>query len=318
MDSSTLLLRLLSFSVKPSYAIVVIMTTSSKKGFQRIALLGRKHGQGSLETLNALIEFLLGEGRKLVLERETANLLHEKHDLPVVNSDMLSKHCDLIIVVGGDGSMLKAAHCAIDQNLPLLGINRGYLGFLTDIRPDEFSKIEEVVNGDYIEEIRFMLQATVQFHDKPIDHQAALNEVALIRGDVVRMVEFEVYIDGDFVSSQRADGLIVATPTGSTAYALSGGGPILEPTVDALVLVPIFPHTLSSRPIVVGSDNEIKIKVTQYNEVSPWVSCDGQNRIAVPSGDVILINKKKPGLRLIHPADYNYFQTLREKLSWTG
>lgn len=287
----------------------------SKPGFNRIALIGREGTTGVPETLTALIDYLRTKKKQVVLEESAVQMIKDGR-LPVIAAKDLKKHADLLIVVGGDGSMLNAAHIAVAQQLPVLGINRGRLGFLTDIHPDHFDKIDAILNGQYQEESRFLLDASIKCNSKLIANEAALNDVVLLPGDVAQMIEYDVYINDEFVCNQRADGLIVATPTGSTAYALSGGGPILHPTLDAIVLVPMFPHTLSSRPIVVRSNSKIRITIAKENDVSPYVSCDGQTRVAVAPGSDIQIQKKPQELRLIHPQDYNYYETLRRKLDW--
>jgi NAD+ kinase len=282
--------------------------------FRKVALFGRQRVEGIEETLLAVRDYLANIPIEVVLEPDTAELIPDA-DLPVFSKDLICKNCDLLIVVGGDGSMLNAAHIAINYGLPVLGINRGRLGFLTDIRPDELYKVNEVLAGRYIEENRFLLQAEIEMTDQ-VKKMIALNDVVLLPGNIAHMIEFEVRINNQVICTQRADGIIVATPTGSTAYALSGGGPILHPQLDAIVLVPMFPHTLSSRPIVVKSDSEITIHLSAQTEVSPRVSCDGQERIPLAAGGIIKIKKNPKTLRLIHPLDYNYYQTLREKLGW--
>lgn len=282
--------------------------------FRKVALLGRQRVEGIEETLLALRDYLLTYPIDVVLEPDTAEMIPDAN-LPIFSKELICKNCDLLIVVGGDGSMLNAAHIAIKYGLPVLGINRGRLGFLTDIRPDELNQLGDVLSGKYIEEHRFLLNAQIQTQDRTKE-MVALNDVVLLPGNIAHMIEFEVRINNQVICTQRADGIIVATPTGSTAYALSGGGPILHPQLDAIVLVPMFPHTLSSRPIVVKSDSEIMIHLSPSNEVSPRVSCDGQERIPLSPGGKIIIKKNPETLRLIHPLDYNYYQTLREKLGW--
>lgn len=282
--------------------------------FRKVALFGRQRVEGIEETLLAVRDYLAQIPIEVVLEPDTAELIPDT-DLPVFSKELICKNCDLLIVVGGDGSMLNAAHIAINYGLPVLGINRGRLGFLTDIRPDELYKVNEVLAGKYIEEHRFLLQAEIETTDQ-VRQMIALNDVVLLPGNLAHMIEFEVRINNQIICTQRADGIIVATPTGSTAYALSGGGPILHPQLDAIVLVPMFPHTLSSRPIVVKSDSEITIQLSHITEVTPRVSCDGQERIPLAPGGQIKIKKNPKTLRLIHPVDYKYYQTLREKLGW--
>lgn len=283
----------------------------------KIILIGRPNVAGAPETLNALYAFLTQRQAKIAVDKDTAKMLAAGRK-PALISPKILKSYELIIVVGGDGSLLNAAHLALPYNLPVLGINRGRLGFLTDIHPNDLQKVGEVLDGRYHIEQRFLLDARFYKNSakKPFAQDVALNDVVLLPGDIAHMIAFEIYINGQFVCKQRADGLITATPTGSTAYALSGGGPILHPQLDAVVLVPMFPHTLSSRPVVVAGDSEIELHIAAANAVSPHVSCDGQNRIALPAGGRVVVSKKSQLLHLVHPQDYNYFKTLREKLKW--
>ncbi len=283
--------------------------------FHKILLMGRPGVVGVPPTLLALKDYLLSLNVELVVEKNTSHMMG-KHKLPIVSSEKLPQDCSLLIVVGGDGSLLTAAHIALPHNLPVLGINRGRLGFLTDIHPDELTKISAILSGHYQEEKRFLLATQLIHDEKLISEDVALNDVVLLPGDVAQMIEFEIIVNNEFVCTQRADGLIVATPTGSTAYALSGGGPILHPHLNAIVFVPMFPHTLSSRPVVIDGDSRIDICIGKNNETSPYVSCDGQTRVALPPGGKIQIRKNPEQLRLIHPIDYHYFTTLREKLGW--
>ncbi len=285
------------------------------KPFKTIALMSRQRSnESATEILKTLTVYLIEKNCQLVLERETAELLGDVN-WPHYNVEELGQHCDLIIVVGGDGSILQAAQAAIQFDKPILGINRGYLGFLADIYPNELNdRLGKMLAGEYQKEQRFLLNATVQ-KSQPIS-SSALNDVVLLPGQVAHMIEFEIFIDQQFVCRQRADGLIVATPTGSTAYALSGGGPILHPALDAIVLVPMFPHTLSSRPIVISGDSKVILHIAKNSTVFPRLSCDGQAHIELESDDYISIEKKSQKLTLIHPLDYDYFDTLRVKLHW--
>lgn len=278
--------------------------------FKHIALIGRA-GKKSADTLEAVKDYLLSKNLAVYIEMHTAEMML-KNNLPLFSEKNVPSDIDLMIVVGGDGSLLNAAHCALPHDLPVLGINRGRLGFLTDIHPTELSKIGEVLSGKYFIEKRFLLSA--QLVEKPLG--IALNDVVLLPGNTAQLIEFDIFINDQFVCQQRADGLIIATPTGSTAYALSGGGPILHPRLDAIVLVPMFPHTLSSRPIVVDGDAKIELFIRNENETSPCISCDGQQRMVIEPGSRITISKHKKALRLIHPENYEYFATLREKLGW--
>lgn len=282
--------------------------------FNKVGIIGKQRGENLSETLTILKNYLLMRGITVYLDQETDSLLPDSA-LTLVPRDRLGSLCDLIIVVGGDGSFLNAARFVVDSQIPVLGINRGRLGFLTDIRPQELeAKIGAVLDGEYIIEKRFLLTATFEPAKHPA--QTALNDVVLLPGDVAHMIEFEVFIQDQFVCSQRADGLIIATPTGSTAYALSGGGPILHPSLDAVVLVPMFPHTLSMRPIVVDANSTIKISISPNNETAPRISCDGQERLSITPGSQLIISKKKETLPLLHPKDYQYYKTLRSKLHW--
>lgn len=287
---------------------------SSQPTFTHIALMGRQRADGIEETLLALYRHLTARGYHVVFEQETAAAVVSQ-PCAGVPAASLSEHAQLLVVVGGDGSLLHAAKIAVEQGLPVLGINRGRLGFLTDIYPHEYSKIEAVLTGAYQEEARFLLSAQLQTapHAKSL---VALNEIVISPGNIGHMIEFEVSIGDEFVCGQRADGLILATPTGSTAYALSAGGPIVHPSLDALVLAPMFPHTLSNRPLVVPADRMIAIKIAATNIAIPFVSSDGQQQFSIPPGDTLLVKKHAQPLRLIHPLDYTYYTGLRAKLGW--
>lgn len=283
--------------------------------FKTVGIFGRVKNSGVRETLKALIHYLSELQQDFFVENETAAQLNDEK-IPHLPREQLGMHCNLLIVVGGDGSLLHAAHTIIEQNIPVLGINRGSLGFLTDIHPTELKKIQSILNGHYTLEERFLLTATLQNDTKMMNPEDALNEVAIIPDSVPHMIEFEIDIDDQFVCSLNSDGIIIATPTGSTAYALSGGGPILHPDLNAIVLVPMFPHSLNSRPIVVNADREIKVKITHNNKTSPRISCDGHAHLSAKPGSSILIRKKEKKLQLIHPIDYNYYEALRSKLHW--
>lgn len=286
--------------------------------FRNIGMIGRIGSVKVVETLRRLRNFLVAEGYQLVIEESTAEMI-PGHGLQVASKKLLGEICDLVIVVGGDGSLLGAARELAKYNVPLLGVNRGRLGFLTDISPDDLeAQVVRVLQGDYIEERRFLLDVFVKRNGNPIGYGSALNDVVLHPGRSTRMIGFDLLIEGQFVYSQRSDGLIVATPTGSTAYSLSAGGPIMHPRLDAMVLVPMFPHTLSSRPIVVDGNSEIKIIIGEDNETYPQISCDGQIDIMCAPGDQITIVKKPFKVCLIHPSQHNFYATCREKLGWAG
>lgn len=284
--------------------------------FQNIGLIGRTESDSAVLSLRRLMAFLEREGYSVVLEKNTANDVAD-HKARVSSKDKLGELCDLVIVVGGDGSLLAAARALAKFSVPLLGINRGRLGFLTDITPDEIEqKVGEVLSGKYMAESRFLLDMSVTRDGKPIGKGSSLNDVVIHPGEYIRMIEFDLFIDGQFVYTQRSDGLIVSTPTGSTAYALSGGGPIMHPKLDAIVVVPLNPHTLSSRPIVVEGSSEFKIIIGEQNTTHSYVTCDGHEQVVTEPGDVIRIHKKPHRLTLIHPIDHNFYETCRSKLNW--
>lgn len=284
--------------------------------FERIGLVGRPGHEGVVETLRRLLKFLVAKELSIVVDDITAKLI-DQHGQQECTREELSQHCDLVIVVGGDGSMLNIAkHIASDQ-VPVIGINRGRLGFLTDVLPDEIeTKIDDVLSGNYTVESRFLLDV-FKISDGEKQHLgSALNDVVLHPGQAAQMIEFELFVDNEFVYSQESDGLIVATPTGSTAYALSAGGPIMHPGLDAVVLVPMYPHSLSSRPIVVDGNSEIRLVVAEKESLRPQLSCDGEVKYTASAGDEILVSKKQIPLQLVHPPEHNFYQACRSKLGW--
>lgn len=225
---------------------------------------------------------------------------------------------DLVIVVGGDGTILNAAHLLAAHDAPLLGVNVGRLGFLADIPLDRVrEEVGAVLEGHYTEERRFLLTGAIHRSGHAVHDHIAFNDVVMQKSESGRMIEFETHVDGSFVCTHRADGVIVATPTGSTAYALSGGGPILHPGLDALVLVPICPHTLSDRPIVIGGGSVVEIVLTRgYGEPIAQVSWDGQDWQPLAPGDRVVVQRAAGGVHLLHPLNHDYYKTLRTKLHW--
>lgn len=285
--------------------------------FQRIGLLAKASGANVGQTLHTLVGFLAERHHEIHLSESSAAALGEADaGLPV---PALVQRVDLLIVVGGDGTMLFAARAAANTHIPVLGINLGRLGFLTDISPQSATaSLARVLDGEYVEDPRCLLSARVGDGQMPRVEQTAFNDVVLQKWDTARLIEFETYIDGSFVNAQRSDGLIVATPTGSTAYALSGGGPLLHPELDALVLVPICPHTLSNRPLVVAGSSVVEIVVSGHTDPAHVrISCDGQESVGLQSGERVRIAKHKCSLRLIHPAGHDHYRLLRAKLGWS-
>ena len=286
--------------------------------FTRVVLYARQYRSNPYvsETLHHLKDYLLSLKTEVGCDLETSTYFTDLK-IPILTMKDFKTESDLIIVVGGDGSLLGAAQMAVQANLPIVGINRGRLGFLTDIAPDDIEKkLPDILQGHYIEEHRSLIHAMITGEQGSLTEEEALNDIVLTQGAVSHMIEFDVYIDALFVSHYRADGLIIATPTGSTAYALSAGGPILHPDLQAVVLVPMFPHTLSSRPIVLDLQSTIEIKFPLYNLSPLQLSFDGRARKDLPPGHSIQITKKDKPLRLLHPLGYNYYKTLRSKLGW--
>ncbi|MED6332345.1 MAG: NAD(+) kinase [Pseudomonadota bacterium] len=284
--------------------------------FKRIGLVGRPDHSGVVDSLLRLLAFLGNQDVDIVLDDVTARLIEN----PGVNEctrEELSSRCDLVIVVGGDGSILNVAKFIASDQVPVIGINRGKLGFLTDVLPNEIeTNIANVLNGDYSVDKRFLLDVVARRCTTEHNLGSALNDVVLHPGKAAQMIEFELFIDDKFVYSQESDGLIVSTPTGSTAYSLSAGGPIMHPHLNAVVLVPMYPHSLNSRPIVIDGDSEIKLIVAAKESLEPQLSCDGEVLYTAVAGDEFLVTKKTVPLQLIHPPNHSFYQACRSKLGW--
>lgn len=289
----------------------------AKKGFKRVVLYARqvRANQDINETLLHLIDFLQKQSITTFVDQDTAEIF--TLPTPVIARKDLKTDTDLMLVVGGDGSLLAAAKIAAEYNIPVVGVNRGYLGFLTDIPPQDFeNQITSVLTGNYTAEYRTMLHTQIHKNDKTYFDGTALNDIVLSRGNETRLITFDVYINKEFVSHYRADGLILATPTGSTAYALSAGGPIMHPDLEAIVMVPMFSHSLSSRPLVFASNSLVELHISDENERDLQISCDGNKSNIIKPGQIISIEKHKQKLHLLHPIDYHYYGTLQTKLGW--
>lgn len=288
-----------------------------KQKFKRVILYVRQHraNKDVSESLHRLVDFLKTQNVDIYQDIETSSNFDKT--IPVLPREVMGDKKDLIIVVGGDGSLLSAARMAVKVNTPVIGINRGRLGFLTDISPQDLeSQLAPVLDGQYEEEHRFLLHTEV-YNQKNICFKGdALNDVVLGRGNETHLIEFDVYVNQQFVSHFRSDGMILSTPTGSTAYALSAGGPIMHPQLNAIVLVPMFSHSLSSRPLVIDGQSNIELKISEFNENELRISCDGHESIMVKPGGRVIIEKNKHQLRLLHPLGYHYYDTLRSKLGW--
>jgi len=284
--------------------------------FQRIGLISKYGAIAVGATLRRLVDYLQTCGLDITLDESAAEHLPDS-TLTCVERPELAARCDLVIVVGGDGTILNAGRSLADTGVPLVGVNLGRLGFLADVSPDHMTdQLDQILAGDYALEERALLHAAVFREDRCINTGDALNDVVIHKWDVARMIELEVRIDGQLLNTQRSDGLIVATPTGSTAYALSGGGPILHPSLDAMLLVPICPHSLSNRPIVINETSAVDVIVHAGDYTQAQVTCDGQVNCALLPGDRVSIHKKAHPLKLIHPPGYDYYEILRRKFGW--
>jgi NAD+ kinase len=286
--------------------------------FSTIGIISRRDNRELVDTLLAVSAFLQRRPHTRIILDEAVSALLGTHPYETMARGQMAAVCQLVIVVGGDGSMLKAAPLLADHDLPVVGINRGRLGFLTDIRPESIElALGPILEGQFVQETRFLLEVFLDTPKGEVLLGAAMNDVVLHPGRAATMIEFELYIDGRFVYNQASDGLIVATPTGSTAYSMSAGGPIMHPKLDALVLVPMYPHSLSSRPIVIDSDSSIKLVIGDRENTAPQVSCDGSVVHTTSVGDTITIRRKQKQLKLLHPVDYDYYATCRSKLHWS-
>lgn len=282
--------------------------------FHHVGIIAKQHDDPRVgATVDRAIGKLQALGVRHHLEQRTAQQLGRDDGQPL---NSLGQRCDLILVVGGDGTFLSAARALADFDLALVGINLGRLGFLVDILPDEIEhRLEQILTGAFDADTRILLDAKLGDDTQP---QRALNDIVLHKWNSVRMLEFETYIDGRFVNAQRSDGLIIATPTGSTAYALSGGGPLIHPRLDALLLVPICPHTLSNRPLVIPGSSRIEIRICNLEPEQARVTCDGQVALPLHAGSRVRIERSPRRIRLLHPRDHDHYRILRAKLGWGG
>ena len=287
-----------------------------KSRFSHIGLIGKTEDRQVTTSLRALIDYLEQRDVSILLDAALADILPGSPHA-VVARDTLANSCDLAIVVGGDGTLLNAARSLAECGVAVLGVNLGRLGFLVDVSPEEMpDQLDRILAGDFTEEQRTLLHMTVTRDGKVLGESAALNDVVVHKKDIARMIELDTYIDRHFLNTNRSDGLIISTPTGSTAYALSGGGPILHPRLNAITLVPICPHTLSNRPIVLHDESTIEI-IIHKGTLEATVSCDGQVNQSLEADDLITVRKHDHALRLLHPPGHDYFAVLREKLRWS-
>ena len=282
--------------------------------FHTVGLVGKYDNQGMETSLRALGEFLRTRGHTVLLAVQSADHLGIT-DFQTYNLHDLASKSDAVVVLGGDGTMLSIARELAAHGAPLIGINQGRLGFLTDITVDDmYDAMAEILSGQYVAEERILLNGQIRRDGERVFEASAFNDVVVGKGGSGRLIDLEIAINSEFVYSQRADGLVVTTPTGTTAYALSAGGPIVHPTLEAVALVPICPHTLSARPIVVSSHSRIELHLTYADDAR--VHFDGQHHFDLHSGDHVWITRANRPITLLHPHSYSYYDTLRQKLHW--
>jgi NAD+ kinase len=284
--------------------------------FRHVGLVGKYQADGMRDVLDEIARFLVRQGLRVSLEQETA-LATGITAFGALTPDELGRECDLAVVVGGDGTMLGIARQLARFDTPLVGINQGRLGFITDIPIGQYAEaLAPMFAGDYEEERRTMLEGRVSRDGESIFEGLAMNDVVVSRGSAAGMVELKVEIGPEFVANIRADGLIVGSPTGSTAYALSAGGPILHPGIAAWAMVPIAPHDLSNRPIVLPDTGEIRIEIVAGRDAS--VSFDMQSLASLQHGDLVSLRRSQHQVRFLHPRGWSYYATLRRKLHWNA
>ncbi len=284
--------------------------------FRKIALLGKHHDPRVGDSMLALATHLKDRGRKVLVDA-SVDLPFPPATVDHVPEEQFATQADLIVAVGGDGTMLYAARLTTNAPVPLLGVNRGRLGFLTDVSPQEMrDRMDDVLEGRFECERRSLLKARLVRPGHPEVHAQALNDVVLQKWETGRMLDFETWIDDLYVNTHGGDGVIVATATGSTAYALSCGGPIIHPHLAALVLVPICPHTLSDRPIVVGGDARVEIRLIERPDTKAQVTCDGMLLGELGPGGRLLVEPTDAHVTLLHPPGHDYYRILRSKLHW--
>ncbi|MGE8397470.1 MAG: NAD kinase [Comamonas sp.] len=291
--------------------------------FRHVALVGKYQSSSASNTapeesrqvLVEIAKFLQSQGCEVILEAQTAAYTGLQSSFPSMQAESLGQHCDLGIVVGGDGTMLGIGRRLAKYGTPLIGINQGRLGFVTDIPLDEYQQVLlPMLQGEYEQEARTLMQARVVRQGETVFEALAMNDVVVNRGSTSGMVELRVEVDGQFLSNQRADGLIVATPTGSTAYTLSVGGPLMHPSIPAWLMAPIAPHTLSNRPIVLSDQAEVMMEVVGGRDIS--ANFDMQSLASLQHGDRIYVRRAEYKVHFLHPVGWNYFATLRKKLGW--
>ena len=293
------------------------MPPSKPTQFRHIALIGKYHassGPGAREILLDIAKFLEKSGVEVALEKDTASYTGINH-YPVLDVNGIGAQCDVGLVVGGDGTMLGIGRQLARFGVPLIGINQGRLGFITDIALEDYqSALAPMLQGEFTEDRRSLMHGQVMRDGRSVFDALAMNDVVVNRGASAGMLELRVEVDGRFVANQRADGLIIASPTGSTAYAMSAGGPILHPSISGWVMVPIAPHNLSNRPLMLPDTAQIAIEIVAGRDAS--ANFDMQSLASLLHGDRIMVRRSDYQVRFLHPLGWSYFDTLRKKLHW--
>ena len=290
-----------------------------KKEFNVVAIVARRLTDRILESITKIDSLLNEMGIQTLLEEKVLSALKLDRGDGVVTRAELGGVADLVIVVGGDGSILGVSRDLAGSGVPVVGVNRGSLGFLAAIAPGDIEeKFEQILSGDYSIEDHFLLEAQVFRDDVLVSSSTALNDVVVNPSSMSRMMEFDLLVNEEFVYNQRSDGIIVASPTGSTAYSLSAGGPIMHPRLDAVVVVPMFPPTLTSRPLVVSGDSTVMVRIIDAAEGAPQLSCDSQINLPLEVGDVVKVGKSEEPLNLLYPAGHSFYESCRSKLDWAS
>ncbi|MBI3897843.1 MAG: NAD(+) kinase [Gammaproteobacteria bacterium] len=287
-----------------------------KRAFQTVGLFGKYQDDDVVGPLLQLGRFLKTRGLQVLIDESAARRMPEPigQALPF---ERLGPAIDLAIVIGGDGTLLHVARHLSDYEVPIIGVNQGRLGFLTDIAlADMEQEVGRILDGKSQIEPRLLLHAEIERNGEILHTARAFNDVIISKGELARLIEYETYIGDEFVNSARGDGVIVASPTGSTAYAMSAGGPILQPTLPVLALVPICPHTLSNRPIMVSADSLIQIVILELSSSHAHVTFDGQSNFMLAAGDRVNVRRAKRSVKLLRPIGRNHYDVLREKLHW--
>lgn len=282
-----------------------------KKTFNNIAIFSSLNNEKVLKISEQIEEILSSLEVKILIPADSK--IKHPRKRKTNSRNFITNNADLIIAIGGDGTLLSASRQFGYKGVPVLGINLGKIGFLTDVAPEDLTEsLIEILNGNYFEDERLFLEA---FINDSKHSDIALNEVVIHSEPIAQLIEYELLIDNDFVYRQRADGLLISSPTGSTAYSLSGNGPIVHPDVRAITLLPMFPHSLDTRPLIIDDSKEIEIRICKKGRAG--ISFDGHNTIKLKKGDSIKLKKARSKLKLIHPFDHNFYSACRTKLGWS-